>query len=293
MEEIYIICKNINEIIIDKLKDDINKFTNEVNLEEDIISLINHIGDELENVYELCLKGNIVSSMILLRSTFENMLFSMNIAYNPDLLNEYKKIKNNIQPKKLKNEVIDNWNQYFSDIMESKEQTEIEIKNTYDILSKFIHANCVRTTASMLEKDKEKVEIIKYLYIQNITSIILMYMDFINKYLKVEDNLIYSIFLYELICLAIYLLINKDKVKELEQYNDYMYLHINEKEIERYKDIINQDISKITEIDESSWKIILENLQETINGSKYSKKIGELNELVLNLINKLNEMSDK
>lgn len=289
MEEIYIICKNINEIIIDKLKDDINKFTNEVNLEEDIISLINHIGDELENVYELCLKGNIVSSMILLRSTFENMLFSMNIAYNPDLLNEYKKIKNNIQPKKLKNEVIDNWNQYFSDIMESKEQTEIEIKNTYDILSKFIHANCVRTTASMLEKDKEKVEIIKYLYIQNITSIILMYMDFINKYLKVEDNLIYSIFLYELICLAIYLLINKDKVKELEQYNDYMYLHINEKEIERYKDIINQDISKITEIDESSWKIILENLQETINGSKYSKKIGELNDTTLNLINKFNK----
>ncbi len=293
MEEIYVICKNINEIIIDKLKDDINKFTNKINLNEDITSLINHIGDELENSYELCLKGNIVSSIILLRSTFENMLFSMNIVYTPDLLNEYKKIKNNIQPKKLKNEIIDNWNQYFSDIMESKEQTEIEIKNTYDILSKFIHANCVRTTASMLEQDKEKVEIIKYLYIQNITSIILMYMDFINKYLKVEDNLIYSIFLYELICLAIYILINKDKVKELEQYNDYMYLHINVKEIERYKDIINQDISKITEIDENSWKIILEDLQETINGSKYSNKIGELNKLVLNLINKLNEMSNK
>lgn len=289
MEEIYIICKNINEIIIDKLKDDINKFTNEVNLEEDIISLINHIGDELENAYELCLKGNIVSSMILLRSTFENMLFSMNIVHNRELLEEYKKIKNNIQPKKLKNEVIENWNKYFSKIMESKEQTEIEIKSTYDILSKFTHANCVRTTASILEKDKEKVEIIKYLYMQNITSVILMYLDFINKYLKVENDLIYSIFLYEVICLAIYLLINKDKVKELEQYNDYMYLHINGKEIEGYKDIINQDISKITEIDESSWKIILENLQKTINGSKYSKKIGELNDATLNLINKFNK----
>ena len=108
-----------------------------MNLDEDIISLINHLGDELENAYELCLKGNIVSSMILLRSTFENMLFSMNIVYNPELLSEYKKIKNNIQPKKLKNEVIDNWERYFSGIMESKEQTEIEIKNTYDILSKF------------------------------------------------------------------------------------------------------------------------------------------------------------
>lgn len=289
MEEIYIICKNINEIIIDKLKDDINKFTNEVNLEEDIISLINHIGDELENTYELCLKGNIVSSMILLRSTFENMLFSMNIVHNRELLEEYKKIKNNIQPKKLKNEVIKNWNKYFSKIMESKEQTEIEVKSTYDILSKFTHANCVRTTASILEKDKEKVEIIKYLYMQNITSVILMYLDFINKYLKVENDLIYSIFLYEVICLAIYLLINKDKVKELEQYNDYMYLHINGKEIEGYKDIINQDISKITEIDESSWKIILENLQETINVSKYSKKIGELNDATLNLINKFNK----
>lgn len=292
MEEMYIICKNINEIIIDKLKDDINKFTNKVNLDEDIISLINHLGDELENAYELCLKGNIVSSMILLRSTFENMLFSMNIVYNPELLSEYKKIKNNIQPKKLKNEVIDNWERYFSEIMESKEQTEIEIKNTYDILSKFIHANCVRTTASMLEKDKEKVEIIKYLYIQNITSVTLMYMDFINKYLKVEDDFIYSIFLYELICLAIYILINKDKVKELEQYNDYMYLHINGEEIDGYKNIINQDISKIVELDESSWKIILENLQESINGSKYSKKIEGLNDAVLNLVNKLDKMKN-
>lgn len=289
MEEMYIICKNINEIIIDKLKDDINKFTNKVNLDEDIISLINHLGDELENAYELCLKGNIVSSMILLRSTFENMLFSMNIVYNPELLSEYKKIKNNIQPKKLKNEVIDNWERYFSEIMESKEQTEIEIKNTYDILSKFIHANCVRTTASMLEKDKEKVEIIKYLYIQNITSVILMYMDFINKYLKTENSIIYSIFLYELICLGIYFFINKDKVEELAQYNDYMYLHINSKEIENYKNIINRDIDKITELDENSWKIILENLQENINGSKYIKRIGELNDVILNLINKLNK----
>ena len=286
MEEIYIICKKINEIIIDKLKEDINKFTNKVNLDEDIISLINHIGDELENAYDLCFEGNIVSSMILLRSTFENMLFSMNILYNPELLEEYKKIKNNIQPKRLKNEIIENWDKYFTEIMESKEQTEIEIKNIYDILSKFIHANCVRTTASMIEKDKEKVEIIKYLYIQNITSVILMYMDFINKYLKTENSIIYSIFLYELICLGIYFFINKDKVEELAQYNDYMYLHINGKEIENYKNIINRDIDKITELDENSWKIILENLQENINGSKYIKRIGELNDVILNLINK-------
>lgn len=292
MEEIYIICKNINEIIIDRLKDDINKFTNKVNLDEDIISLINHIGNELENAYELCLKGNIVSSMILLRSTFENMLFSMNIVHNRELLEEYKKIKNNIQPKKLKNEVIENWNKYFSDIMESKEQTNIEVKSIYDLLSKFVHANCVRTTACMIEMDKEKVEIIKYLYIQNVTAVILMYMDFINKYLEIEDNLIYSIFLYELLCLAIYLLINKDKVKELVQYNDYMYLHINEKEIEIYKNIIDKDISAISKIDTNLWKIILESLQKTINESKYNEKIGELNELVLNLIKKFNEMID-
>lgn len=289
MEEIYIICKKINEIIIDKLKEDINKFTNKVNLDEDIISLINHIGDELENAYDLCFEGNIVSSMILLRTTFENTLFSMNILYNPELLEEYKKIKNNIQPKSLKNEIIENWDKYFTEIMENKEQTEIEIKNIYDILSKFIHANCVRTTASMIEKDKEKVEIIKYLYIQNITSVILMYMDFINKYLKTENSIIYSIFLYELICLGIYFFINKDKVEELAQYNDYMYLHINGKEIENYKNIINRDIDKITELDENSWKIILENLQENINGSKYIKRIGELKDVILNLINKLNK----
>lgn len=85
------ICKKINKIIINELKEYINKFTNVVKLDEDIISLINHIVDELENAYDLCYEGNIVSSMILLRSTFENMLFSMNILYNPELLEEYKK----------------------------------------------------------------------------------------------------------------------------------------------------------------------------------------------------------
>ncbi len=288
MEEI---CKKINEIIINELKEHINKFTNIVNLNEDIISLINHIVDELENAYDLCYGGNIVSSMILLRSTFENMLFSMNILYNPELLEEYKKIKNNIQPKRLKNEVIENWNKYFTEIMESKEQTEIEVKNIYDILSKFIHANCVRTTASMIEKDKEKIEIIKYLYIQNITSVILIYMDFINKYLKTENNLIYSVFLYELICLYIYIFINKDKIEALKQYNDYMYLHINGSEIDNYRNIMNKDINKITELDENSWKDILEDLQENINESKYSKTIRELNGEILNLVNKLNKMN--
>ena len=48
MEEI---CKKINGIIIDELKEYINKFTNVVKLDEDIISLINHIVDELENAY--------------------------------------------------------------------------------------------------------------------------------------------------------------------------------------------------------------------------------------------------
>ena len=285
------ICKKIDKIIINELKEYINKFTNVVKLDEDIISLINHIVDELENAYDLCYEGNIVSSMILLRSTFENMLFSMNILYNPELLEEYKKIKNNIQPKKLKNEVIENWGKYFTEIMESKEQIEIEVKNIYDILSKFIHTNCVRTTVSMIEKDEEKIEIIKYLYIQNITSVILIYMDFINKYLKTENNLIYSVFLYELICLFIYILINQDKIEELKQYNDYMYLHINGGEIDNYRNIMNKDIHKITELDENSWKDILENLQENIGESQYCKTIGKLNGEILNLVDKLNKMN--
>ena len=289
MEEI---CKKINEIIINELKEKINKFTNVTNLDENMISLINNIVDELENAYDLCYRDNIVSSMILLRSTFENMLFSMNMLYNPELLEEYKKIKNNIRPKKLKNEVIENWDKYFTEIMESKEQTEIEIKNIYDILSKFVHANCVRTTISMVEKDREKIEIIKYLYIQNITSVILIYMDFINKYLKTENNLVYSVFLYELICLFIYIFINKSKIEELKQYNDYMYLHINDSEIDNYKNIMNEDINKITELDENLWKEILENLQKNIDESKYSNEIGELNGEILNLVNKLNKMNN-
>lgn len=285
------ICKKINEIIMSELKEHIHKLTDVVNLDEDIISLINHIVDELENAYDLCYKGNIVSSMILLRSTFENMLFSMNILYNPKLLEEYKKIKNNIQPKRLKNEIIENWDKYFTEIMESKEQTEIEIKNIYNVLSKFTHANCIRTTVSIVEKDKEKIEIIKYLYIQNITSVILIYMDFINKYLKTENSLIYSIFLYEIICLFIYVFINKEKIKELKKYNDYMYLHINGSEIENYKNIMNENMNKIIELDENSWKDILVNLQKNIDESKYSKAIGELNGEMLNLINKINKMN--
>ena len=83
-------------------------------------------------------------------------------------------IKSNIQPKKLKNEVIENWEKYFIEIIESKEQTEIGVKNIYDILSRSIHVNCVRIIVSMIEKDEEKIEIIKYL--------------------KTENNLIYLVF---------------------------------------------------------------------------------------------------
>ena len=54
---------------------------------------------------------------------------------------------------------------------------------------------------------------------------------------------------------------------------------------------MNKDINKITELDENSWKDILENLQENINESKYSKTIRELNGEILNLVSKLNKMN--
>lgn len=291
MEEINTICKKINEVMIDKLKNDIDKFIKDLNIEEDIKSLICHIPNELENSYKLCLNGNIVSSMIILRSTFENMLFSMHIIHNPESINEYKDIKNSIRPKRVRNEIIENWDKYFSNVMESKEQTDIEIKSTYELLSKFVHPNCVRTTTSIIERDKEKVKVVKYLYMQNITSVILMYMDFINKELEIEDNFIYSVFAYEIICLFIYIEINRNKVKELEKYNDYMYLYINSDEIEKYKNIMEQNISQITDIEENDWKNTLNLIQESINQSKYNKKIGELNEPVIKLIDKCSKMN--
>ena len=94
-----------------------------------------------------------------------------------------------------------------------------------------------------------------------------------------------------MICLFIYIFINQDKIEELKQYNDYMYLHINGSEIDNYRNIMNKDIHKITKLDENSWKDILENLQENIGESQYCKTIGELNGEILNLVNKLNKMN--
>lgn len=292
MEEIYIISKVTKEIIIDILKCNTNNFINNLNFDEDIVSLIEHIPNELETSYELCLKGNIVSSMILLRSTFENILFLMNIVFDPDIIDEYKKVKNNIKPIKLKSEIIENWDKYFTTIMESKEQTEVEIKNIYDLLSKFVHPNCIRSTTSMIEKDKNKSEIIKYLYMQNITSVLLLYFDFISKYLNTEANLIYSIFLYEIICLLVFIQINIDKIKELEQYNDYMYLHINEKDIQGYTNIISKEINQISEINNNEWKKIINNLKEELNKSKYKQKIKELDKITLKLIGLYNKTNN-
>lgn len=62
-------------------------------------------------------------------------------------------------------------------------------------------------------------------------------------------------------------------------------------EIDNYRNIMNKDIHKITELDENSWKDILENLQENIGESQYCKTIGELNGEILNLVNKLNKMN--
>ena len=292
MDDIYIICKNIKEIIIDEFRANINKLVNKVNLDEDIISLITHLSTELEDAFELCMNGHIVSSMILLRSIFENMLFSMNVIYNPQIIEEYKKIKNNIKPIELKKEVIENWDQYFSEIMESKEQTREDIINIYDILSKFVHANCIRTTAGMIEKDKEKIEVVKYLYMQSITSVILIYIDFIYKYLKIEkQQLIYSIITYYSICILLYIGINKDKVGDLSEYNKYMYLYNNQKEIDNYTNIISKDMNKVKEIDKNDWTTMLENMGHELNSSKYSEKICKINVYVIRLINKFTEIN--
>lgn len=287
-KEIYNVCKKINDIIIDILNDNTKKLVNKLELNEDIISLIRHISNEIEDIYNLCMNGHIVSAMILLRSTFENMMFIMNILHNPELSEKYKKIKNNIQPRELKNEIIQNWDTYFSDIMENENQTRQEIKEIYGILSKFVHTNCIRTTAGMMEKDKDRISVIKYLYMQNITSVILIYIDFIDKYLKQEKNeLIYSIVFYEWLALFMYIGINKEKIQELEKYNEYVYLYNNQKEFENYKNIMEKDIKEIGNIEKNSWKIIIEHIEEIINMSQYKENIQLLNEDIINLIKNL------
>lgn len=289
MEEIYIVTKNLIQIILKKLDEKIFKFTNKTCFNDDIKSLISNFSEEIKISYELAMKGNIVSSMILLRSTYENMLFSMVAVYNPSLIDKYKMIEKGIQPRELKKEVIENWNIYFSDEMENKENVEKEIKSKYIFLSKFIHVNCTRTAISMIEKSEEDVEFIKYLFILIIDGIVCLYCDFISKVIEEKDNLIEGICFYEIITYSLYVQINADKVKKLKKYDEYLYLELNNNVIEKYRNTINENISEIKAIDDETLRKVTNEVYKTLNESKYSENLKEIDECILRLSRKIND----
>lgn len=289
MEEIYVVTKNLIQIILEEFNERIFKFINKTSLNDDIKNLISNFSEEIKISYELAMKGNIVSSMILLRSTYENMLFSMVAVYNPSLIEKYKMIENGIQPRELKKEVIENWNIYFSDAMESKKYTEIEIKSKYSFLSKFIHVNCTRTAVSIIEKSEEDVEFIKYLFILIIDGIVYLYCDFISKFIEEKDNLIEGICFYEIIAYFLYVQINVDKVKKLKKYDEYLYLELNNNIIEKYRISTNENISEIKVIDDETWRKVINEAYKTLSESKYSESMKELDECIMRLSSKIND----
>lgn len=289
MEEIYVVTKNSIQIVLKELDEKIFKFKNKACLNDDIKSLVSHFSEEMKILYELSMKGNIVSSMILLRSTYENMLFSMVAVYKPSLIEKYKMIEKGIQPRELKKEVIENWNIYFSDTMENKQNVEKEIKSKYSFLSKFIHVNCTRTAISMIEKSEEDVEFIKYLFILIIDGIVCLYCDFISKFIEEKSNLIEGICFYEIIAYSLYVQINADKVKKLKKYDEYLYFELNNNVIEKYRNTLNEDISEIKAIDDETLRKVINEVYKNLNESKYSESLKKMDECIMRLSRKIND----
>ena len=71
-----------------------------------------------------------------------------------------------------------------------------------------------------------------------------------------------------------------------------MYLHINEKDIQGYTNIISKEINQISEINNNEWKKIINNLKEELNKSKYKQKIKELDKITLKLIGLYNKTNN-
>lgn len=142
--------------------------------------IFNEIINEFKLIYELLEKGEVISSICLLRNTYEEILYVMASSLNVNL-----EIDAETAAGYFKRIVVKNINELLSDNI-----TEDDIKEIYSYLSKLTHITNLKEAVSYLIGNsyikKYIVNEIKYILI----FIEYLYLDFMYKKLKLDKDLI-------------------------------------------------------------------------------------------------------
>ena len=252
-DNIHIIEEIIDKNAIRPLRRYNNKYLKELNICNEKINiettnLLKQANHTIKNTTKTLRIGEIVDSATLMRSSMEKIMMAMMIYFDPnDTYAEFKNLKRcgkgeYTRPSKL----IDNFKSKLKDIAPTlfEEFNEEELKKlleeTYEKLCLYTHSSIAVSMMIEVENNNDEDLFIAFFYLINNFLELLLYCCL--KYL-IKDSKSHI----DLICLLAtwnlpFNKIEKNKLNKvyIEKYKKYLYLDINAKSNDKYKDIIEQ-----------------------------------------------------
>lgn len=230
----------------EKYLKELNVCNEKINIET--INLLKQANHTIKNTNKILKTGEIVDSATLMRSSMEKIMMAMMIYFDPnDTYEEFKNLKKCgkgelTRPCRL----IDNFKLRLKDIcpilFEDFKEDELKklLEETYEKLCLYTHSSIVVSMMVEVENNNDEDLFIAFFYLINNFLELLLYCCL--KYLS-KDNKNHI----DLICLFVawglpFNKIEKNKLNKsyLEEYKEYLYLDINAKVNDKYKDIIEQ-----------------------------------------------------
>ena len=293
--KLYIIYFELFEKELEKLIRKICDLSEEKIFKESKILLESSI-TSIINSYRLLEKDDFIDSLSLLRCAFESILFSLAIkvdskiytrykSYNDQAFIEYlkkngtiinnkKEYKDIASPNNIRIAISKNHGRIFKSFISEDDfkSAKTEFDNFYHYLCDFTHPSIVKTYVYKIQNDVNNLDSIKYIFKLNIMycEMLLIHsiMFFLDDYKNIDDY-------YDLYFIIILLSANKvgniKKIKEvLKKYDEYLYLDITKKYLNKNKDKakeIEKEIDKIKNNPNASKMLvgIMENVIKNFN----------------------------
>lgn len=294
-QRLYNTYIEIFENEIEKLFKQLSVIDNEAIPKESKI-LLESSRTSIINSYKLLEKDDFIDALSLLRCAFESIMFSLVIkidskiymrykSYNDKAFIEYLKkngtiIKNKkdykdiASPNNIRIVISKNHGIIFKLFISEgdSKSAKVELDNFYHYLCDFTHPSIVKTYVYKIQNDVNNLDSIKYIFKLNIMycEMLLIHsiMFFLDDYKSIEDY--YDLY-FIIILLSANMVGNVKNIKEvLKKYEEYLYLDITKKYLNKNKDKtkeIEKEIDKIKNNDDASKMLagIMENVIKRFN----------------------------
>lgn len=251
--DIHVLQEIIDKKAIRQLKRYNNKYLKELNIcnkkiNIETINLLKQANHTIKNTSKILKTGEIVDSATLMRSTMEKIMMAMMIYFDSsDTYKEFKNLKKCgkgefTRPSKL----IDNFKLKLKEICPiifgefKEEELKTLLEETYEKLCLYTHSSIAVSMMIEVEKNNDEDLFIAFFYlIKNFLELLLYCcLKYLNEDYKEH---------IDLLCLFVswnlpFNMIEKNKLNTeyLEKYKKYLYLDINAKVNDKYKNVIEQ-----------------------------------------------------